>query len=436
MRVFLTALGCKLNQSEVESWARRLAAAGCHIVGDSESADLCILNTCTVTHEAARKSRQMARRLSRSSQAPVVVTGCYAEINPVEAARLPGVSTVLGMADKERLPETILERLGLEALSEVTHKGTAYAGSAAQGQPLLHTRAFVKIQDGCDNACTYCIVRIARGRQRSRPVQAIVDEVLARQHEGYQEVVLTGVHIGAFGRERGETFVDLVQKILAHTQFPRLRLSSIEPWDLSPDLLQLWQNPRLCRHLHLPLQSGCDVTLQRMNRHYTAAQFSELVHLARTEIPDLAVTTDVIVGFPGEDGEEFAASAAFVASMRFARTHIFPFSARPGTAAASMPDQVTPLVRKRRARQLAEIAQRSSEAFHHHFLGRTMDVLWESSKDHEWSGLTDNYIRVVTNSSQALHNRILPTRLHDLTSRGMRGELAGEARSSRSTAAS
>jgi threonylcarbamoyladenosine tRNA methylthiotransferase MtaB len=300
--------------------------------------------------------------------------------------------------------------------------------------PSLHTRAFVKIQDGCDNACTYCIVRVARGPQRSRSVQAILDEILARQAEGYQEIVLTGVHIGAYGRERGETLATLVQEILLHTQFPRLRLSSIEPWDLSPSLLRLWQNPRLCRHLHLPLQSGCDATLQGMNRRYTTAHFFELVQSARTEIPDLAITTDVIVGFPGEDEQEFATSAAFVASMGFARTHIFPFSARPGTAAAAMPNQVTPLLKKRRAKQLAEIARRSQQDFHRHFVGRTMDVLWESAKDQQWSGLTDNYIRVVTTSSGALHNRILPTRLHTLTSRGMRGELAGEAPSKHFTA--
>ncbi len=431
MRVCLTALGCKLNQSEVESWARRLAAAGCQIVDRPEGADLCILNTCTVTHEAARKSRQMVRRLSRSSQAPIVVTGCYAEMNPEEAAQLPGVSMVRGTADKERLAETITERLGFGAPRSVAHEETASIKAAAQPLPSLHTRAFVKIQDGCDNACTYCIVRIARGQQRSRSMQAIVDEIVARQDEGYQEIVLTGVHIGAYGRERGDTLASLVQEILVRTHFARLRLSSIEPWDLSPDLLQLWQNPRLCRHLHLPLQSGCDATLERMNRRYTTAQFSKLVHSARAAIPDLAVTTDVIVGFPGEDEQEFATSAAFMASMGFARIHIFPFSARPGTAAASMPGQVVPLVKKRRAKHLAEIARRSQRAFRLPFVGRTMDVLWESRKDAQWSGLTDNYIRVMTTHSEVLHNRILRTRLCSLTTGGMRGELAADGDSSR-----
>jgi threonylcarbamoyladenosine tRNA methylthiotransferase MtaB len=341
---------------------------------------------------------------------------------------------VLGMADKEHLVQTIAGRLGLDAAQVIAHQGVACAESAGPPIPCLHTRAFVKIQDGCDNSCSYCIVRIARGRQRSRALQAILDEILARQDEGYQEVVLTGVHIGAYGRERGETLADLVQEVLARTQLPRLRLSSIEPWDLSPDLLRLCQNPRLCRHLHLPLQSGCDATLERMNRRYTTAQFSELVQRARSEIADLAVTTDVIVGFPGEDEQEFAASAAFVGDLGLARIHVFPFSARPGTAAASMPDQIPPKVKKRRASHLAGIARQSGEAYRSGFLGMIMGVLWESSTDAQWSGLTDNYIRVVTNSSLALHNRIVPTRLLTVTSRGMRGELAGQERSSRSTA--
>lgn len=418
MRVYLTALGCKLNQSEMESWTRRLAAAGCEIVEKPADADLCIVNTCTVTHVAARKSRQRVRRCVRANpQAGIVVTGCFAEIHPAEAAQLPGVGLVLGTTGKERLVETIVERFGFSA-----------AGGKADVQriPAMHTRAFVKIQDGCDNACTYCIVRVARGRQRSRPLHAILDEILERQVEGYQEIVLTGVHIGAYGRERGETLVDLVREILDHTRFPRLRLSSIEPWDLSSDLIRLWENPRLCRHLHLPLQSGCDDTLARMNRRYTTALYRDWVCSARAAIPDLAVTTDVIVGFPGETEQEFAASAEFVANMDFARIHVFPFSARPGTVAASMPDQVSPQTKKERGEHMCAIARQSANAFQRRFLGRTLDVLWEKQKVGQWNGLTDNYIRVWVASSQELANRIVPARLLERTNQGLCGELAGE----------
>jgi threonylcarbamoyladenosine tRNA methylthiotransferase MtaB len=419
MKVYLTALGCKLNQSEAESWARGLAAAGLDIVDDPANADLSIVNTCTVTHIAARKSRQRVRQCARANpQAQVVVTGCFAELSAAEAARLPQVGLVLGTAGKEQLIETICDRFGLALAPQTV---------ATQRPPGAHTRAFIKIQDGCDNACTYCVVRVARGPQRSRPSEAILDEILARQAEGYQEIVLTGVHIGAYGRDSGKTLAALVRQILERTQFPRLRLSSIEPWDLPPELLRLWEDPRLCRHLHLPLQSGCDATLKRMNRRYTTAQFSDLLAAARRAIPDLAVTTDLIVGFPGEDEAEFEASAEFVERMAFSRLHVFPYSARQGTAAASMARQVRATVNKERAAHMAGIGRRCAVAYRRHFLGRTMDVLWEAQRSGQWSGLTDNYIRVWVVSSQALSNRILPARLTEVTQRGMRGELAGAA---------
>ena len=416
VKVHLTALGCKLNQSEAESWARRLADAGFDIVDDPAKAELSIVNTCTVTHVAARKSRQRVRQCARANpQAHIVVTGCYAEISPQEAARLPGVGWVVGTAGKEQLTDRVCAAFG---------PATA-VGPVPRPRPQSgHTRAFVKVQDGCDNACTYCIVRVARGRQRSRPIRDILDEILARQDEGYQEMVLTGVHIGAYGREQGQTLAGLVQHVLAHTGFPRLRLSSIEPWDLTPELLGMWQNPRLCRHLHLPLQSGCDATLHRMNRRYTTAQYRDLLAAAREAIPDLAVTTDLIVGFPGEDATEFEASAAFVTAMAFARLHVFPFSARQGTAAARMPAQVPATPKKERAARMAQIGQASAVSFRRRFVGRTMDVLWERCRSGRWNGLTGNYIRVWAVSSQPLANRILPARLTEVIEHGMRGQLA------------
>ena len=272
-------------------------------------------------------------------------------------------------------------------------------------------------------------MRIARGRQHSRPLQDVLEEILERQREGYKEVVLTGVNIGAYGHERGKTLADLVRTILDHTQIPRIRLSSIEPWDLSPELLSLWQEQspspsRLCRHLHIPLQSGCNATLRRMKRRYTTAQYAEFLRQARAAMPDLAVTTDVIVGFPGEDEDEFAASTKFVASMRFARIHVFSFSPRPGTAAAAMPDQIPPHIKKKRSEHMHAIARQSAREFQHRFIGKTMDVLWEQREGNRWTGLTDNYIRVEVTSAQDLHNRILPVQLLECTSRGLRGELA------------
>ncbi|MBM4430426.1 MAG: radical SAM protein [Chloroflexi bacterium] len=267
---------------------------------------------------------------------------------------------------------------------------------------------------------------MARGRQRSRPAREILEEVLIRQNQGYQEIVLTGVHIGAYGSDSGQTLADLVRTILDETNFPRLRLTSIEPWDLSPELLQLWGDPRMCRHLHLPLQSGCDATLQRMNRRYTTGQYRALVERARAAIPDVAVTTDVIVGFPDEDEREFAVSAEFVTGIGFARIHVFPFSARPGTAALAMPAQVLPQVKKMRMRHMSAIALHSSAAFHCRFVGRTVGVLFESKEGGHWNGLTDNYMRVRVDSPDDLTNHILSVRLLEATAEDLKGELMNE----------
>ncbi len=413
MKVYLDSLGCKLNQSEVEALARGFVQAGHRLVQASEDADLCVVNTCTVTHVADRKSRQLIRRLRRGNPtARLVVTGCYAETSPQDLRAIEGVDWVVGNEDKDQL---------VELASKSVDSETRY-----QSTSLGHTRAFVKIQDGCNNRCAYCIVSLARGRERSRARQDILAEIKALEAVGYKEVVLTGVHIGGYGRDLSTDLGQLVEDILTETTVPRLRLSSIEPWDLEPSLLRLWENPRLCRHLHLPLQSGCDATLQRMGRRYTASQYADLVATARRPIPDLALTTDVIVGLPGETAEEFAASLSFVEKMAFARTHVFKYSARHGTAAAEMSHQVPYAEKKRRSEAMLALARESSQRFHRRFLGRSLDVLWETRCGNEvqaWSGLTDNYIRVTARSERDLANTITPTKLLGLTDGGMCGEV-------------
>jgi threonylcarbamoyladenosine tRNA methylthiotransferase MtaB len=428
MRIYVSSLGCKLNQSEMDALATRLAQNGHQVVATPAEADLCVLNTCTVTHVAAQKSRQALRRLHRDNpQARLIATGCYAELDPDDLRGLPGVELVAGNREKERLEERIANGA---TSGEVT--GTAPVPPFAI--PRRRTRALVKIQDGCDNACTYCIIHVARGPQHSRPADEIVAEVQARLAAGHQEIVLTGVHIGAYGRDRqgrrvgpGRDLWTLVRRILAETDVPRLRLSSIEPWDLTEQAFQLWDDPRLCRHLHLPLQSGCDATLRRMARRYTAAEFAALVAGARAAIPDLAVTTDVIVGFPGETDDEFAESQAFVQTLSFARVHVFPFSPRAGTPAAQMPGQVPPPVKAERARVMRAEGTASARRFQHQFVGRTLDVLWESSRqDHKgilWSGLTDNYLRVHVHTSADLANTLSPVYLVALTQDGLQGKL-------------
>jgi threonylcarbamoyladenosine tRNA methylthiotransferase MtaB len=433
MKVYLQSLGCKLNQSELDSLACQFVQAGHIVVGTAREADLCVVNTCAVTQTAVGKSRQAIRRLRRAnSDARLAVTGCYAQMWPQEVRELGSVDLIVGNEDKKHLVERAEKELGIKGQGS----GRAWVPSPDSRLPIpqARTRAFVKIQDGCDNHCTYCIVRVARGRQRSRPRRDVLAEVEARAAVGYQEVVLTGVHIGAYGRDSGrqgdESLWLLVEAMLKRTNVRRLRLSSIEPWDLDPACLRLWEDSRLCRHLHLPLQSGCDATLQRMGRGYTASQFAALVEAAREAIPGMAITTDVIVGFPGESEAEFNESLRFVEAMAFARTHVFKYSARPGTPAATMPEQVPPLVKKARSRAMMKVGCHSAQAFRRTFLGCTLEVLWEAqTKGSElgqktlWSGLTDNYLRVRTQEGKNLSNIITPTKLVALAGDGMWGKV-------------
>ena len=419
MRVYLESLGCKLNQCERDALAGEFVCAGHRVVERIQDADVCVINTCAVTHVAAGKSRRRVRQLQRLNPAArFVATGCYTGMRQngmhVDLAVSNDAKDELVSLVEARLPGWDLPVVDRPERDDVPL--TVFAGS--------RTRPLVKIQDGCDNACAYCIIHILRGPQRSRPRQEILDRVASLVAAGYREVVLTGVHVGSYGRDSGDSLTALVQEILARSPPDRLRLSSIEPWDLAPDFLVLWQDPRLCRHLHLPLQSGCDATLARMNRHYTTAQYARLVERARAAVPGLAVTTDLIVGFPGESGDEFALSKAFVEQMAFARVHVFPYSPRPGTPAADMPAQVDPQVRHRRAREMRCVARRSSEAFRRRFLGQRMPVLWESRRyDGRWSGLTDNYIRVYVESDRGLLGILGPARLLALETGGVRGEL-------------
>ena len=414
MKVYLESLGCKLNQCEREALAKQFVEAGHLVVGTPQAADICIVNTCAVTRAAAGKSRRRFHALKRANPvARLVATGCYATLDGEALDVDLEVNNDL-KDDLVALVEARVEEWGILPDSS----------SGCERVPVSRTRPMVKIQDGCDNACAYCIVCILRGKQRSRPREAIVQEVADLVQQGYHEVVLTGVHVGAYGRDTDDNLVDLVRAILEFTPPERLRLSSIEPWDLTPDFFALWQDPRLCTHLHLPLQSGCDNTLSRMNRHYTTGQYADLVAQARASIPDLALTTDLIAGFPGESEQAFVETAAFIERMAFARAHVFVYSARPGTPAAEMPDQVPLVVRRQRALALREIAQRSGEAFRRGFLGRTMPVLWEvRQRNGRWSGLTDNYIRVYADSDRDLANTVHDVVLEDLDADGIRGRL-------------
>jgi threonylcarbamoyladenosine tRNA methylthiotransferase MtaB len=411
MKIFLDTIGCRLNQAEIEILARQFRLAGHEIVPRAAEADLAVVNTCTVTSQAAADSRSKIRQAGRQGVERIVATGCWATLEPAQAAGLSGVERIVPNQHKDSLAADLLglpqEFFDLEPL-------------ARQPLPGLHrrTRAFLKVQDGCDNACTFCITTLARGAGRSRPAAAVLTDVRAALDGGVQEVVLTGVHLGSWGQDLpgGLRLRVLVHSLLTQTDLPRLRLSSLEPWDLDAGFFRLWQDPRLCPHLHLPLQSGSASVLRRMLRKTTPGEFAGLVAAARERIPDLAVTTDIIAGFPGESEAEFAETLAFVREMDFAGGHVFTYSARPGTAAARMQGQLRGEISKRRSAELRLLLAESAAAFRRKFIGRSLPVLWESSdqlSDAGWrmEGLTGNYLRVRASSAQPRWNQVDPVQL-------------------------
>ena len=415
MKVYLDTVGCRLNQSEIETYARQLTAAGHTLVATMEEAEMMVLNTCTVTAAAASDSRQKIRQADKAGVKKIVVTGCLSTIRPELIQRMPGVIQVVPNEHKDHLVADLLQ---------VSPKSLESEEISRQPVPgaRLRTRAFIKVQDGCDNRCTFCVTTIARGAGRSYTLEQVREEVEIALRAGVQEVVLTGVHLGSWGQDldQPQHLRRLIAGLLEDPALPRLRLSSLEPWDLDEDFFSLWQDPRLCRHLHLPLQSGSASVLRRMARKVTPESFAGLVEAARKHIPDVAITTDLIAGFPGETKAEFAEGLAFVESMTFAGAHVFTYSARPGTAAARMPDQVHNYLRKERSAVLRETADRSAEAYREQFVGRQLDVLWESAHPSDdkttWqlSGLTDNYLRVQTEAQTPLSNQITPTVLTSL----------------------
>jgi len=426
MRVCFTNLGCKLNQAELEALAREFHRAGHRVVATLEEADLHVVNTCTVTHRAARDSRKVARRGSR--RAPglrTVLTGCYATGSPEEAAALAGVDLVVPNPDKENLlarvhgafPEWAPARE--EALPD---------GPPVPFVPLAfgNTRALVKIEDGCNVGCSFCIIPSTRGRQRSRPLPGIVEEVRSMAAAGFREVVVTGVQISHY-RWQGLRLADLVAALLAETSIPRIRLTSIAPWAFDRRLFDLWADGRLCRHVHMSLQSGSDRTLARMRRPYDSRAYGELVAEIRAAVPGVAVTTDVIVGFPGESEKEFEASRAFVAATGFARTHVFPYSPRPGTEAVDLPDPVSPAEIKARTAAMIESAAVAERRFRASHRGERVSVLWEERRDGHWHGLTDNYLRVRAAAPPGLDlaNVVSDARVVGLAEAGVLAELPG-----------
>ncbi len=414
-KITFHTLGCKLNQAETELLTRQSAEAGFDIVSGDE-ADVYVLNTCTVTHIADRKSRHLLRLWrKRNPEALLIATGCYADRAPQELVQA-GADIVVSNEQKMHLLELIKDKY--VPLAHCSPERFIADGAG-------RVRSFIKIQDGCNDFCAYCIVPKVRGREYCLPVAEIIGEVKARVSVGYKEVVLTGTKIGAY-RHNGANLKQLVEQILVDTGVERLHLSSLQPQDISPELLSLWHNHRLCHHFHLALQSGSDAVLKRMNRHYSVADYREAVSLIRKTVPDAAITTDIIVGFPGESDEEFEGSYRFCQEIDFANMHVFVYSTRPETVAARMPGQVNDRLKKERSLWMLELAQRSARKFSQRFLGQNMMVLCEKEVapgSGVYSGLSHNYIRVFTESHQPLTNQFLPVRLVRIHAQGLWGEV-------------
>ena len=478
----ITTLGCKVNQADSEAISEQMSAAGFVQCDFSDRADIYIVNTCTVTHMGDRSSRQMinqARR--RRPDAMLVVTGCYAEINPQAVAALPGVDLVIGNSDKESLVDSINTQLKFSPITTqqpenevanplnsnaqkrflpVLHAENQHIGSdnslqiigadeepqpenlsqislvsdlstlPAAANSRLHTRTRVqmKVQDGCDNRCTYCIVPYVRGGSRSRSIESVVEHVQRKTKAGFQEIVLTGIHLGDYhpDTDKKRDLGDLIAAILHDTDIRRIRVSSLEPEDFRLEWLELWESPRMCRHLHLPMQSGSDYILRRMARRYNSERYHKIVTTAKQLVPGIAISTDIITGFPGESDSDFDQTYQLATELQFAKAHIFRFSPRLGTAAARMQGQVKEEIKKARSERLLALNDLDVRLFRQQFLGETVQVLLESYKHGRWEGLTDNYLRVevdglADSTNQNWQNTIVKVHLKELVDDGVLG---------------
>lgn len=419
MKVHLKALGCRLNEAELEQWSQGFRAAGHSIVTAAPDADIVILNTCAVTHEASAKSRRLLNRLYRENPAAkLVVSGCYATLQANEVANTLGVDLVVPNTEKDQLATKVMETFALPVMPDIATE----PGENSLFMRGRH-RAFIKIQDGCRYRCTFCIVTVARGDERSRTEASIIEEINQLSSQGVQEIVLTGVHVGGYGSDLVESSLyTLVKRILAETDMPRIRFASVEPWDLPEDFFALFSNPRLMPHMHLPIQSGADSVLRRMARRCKTTEFSHLVQQARAAIPDFNVTTDLIVGFPGETEAEWQETLGFVEQIGFGHVHIFTYSPRAGTKAAGLANPVAENIKKQRSQALHQLAEQSQQAWLQQQLGKRVPVLWERSREQDgqliYTGYTPNYCKVITSphAKTDLENQITTVRLALATS--------------------
>ncbi len=400
-------------------------AAGWQLAEKISEASVVVVNTCTVTQVSSQKSRQMIRRAAKKN-CTVVVVGCYAQNSPEEISKIDGVDVIIGTKDRIRIVELVESALARrEKIFQVGSVENIFEFEELPHTP-HRTRAFLKIEDGCNNFCAYCIIPHVRGRVRSRSLENIRAECLQLKAGGFREIVLTGIHIGAYGRDFREkiSLVDAIKIVLDAADPLRLRLGSIESAEMTDELIDLIKNDsRICNHVHLPLQSGCDKILRAMRRPYTTKNFSELTERLVKEIPEISIGTDLIAGFPGETDENFSETLKFLRAQPFSKIHVFPFSARVGTLAATMPDQIPPSTKKIRAGRALEISREKSKIFSERLIGRTVEIIAETSAGGLVDGLTKNYVRVFVTDEKISLGSIVKVRVEKIFKDGVFGAL-------------
>lgn len=400
-------------------------AAGYEVAEDISSADVIVVNTCTVTAVSSQKSRQMIRRAVKANKNSIlVVVGCYAQNEPEEITKIDGVDVIIGTKDKTRIVELV--EAAIDKREKIFQVGNVT--DIKDFEELPHsphrTRAFLKIEDGCNNFCSYCIIPYVRGRVRSRRLESIREECFALKAAGYKEIVLTGIHIGAYGRDlQGKVnLVDAIKTVLDVANPLRLRLGSLESNEMTDELIDLMNNDsRICNHVHLPLQSGSDEILKAMRRPYTTKNFSELTARLVKEIPEISIGTDLIVGFPNETEENFSETLNFIKGQPFSKIHVFPYSARVGTLAATFPNQVPPQIKKERTSLALEVSNTKVKTFSERLIGKTVEIIAETSTNGIVDGLTKNYVRVYAKDEDITLGEVVKIKIEKLYKEGVFG---------------
>ncbi|QGG47901.1 tRNA (N(6)-L-threonylcarbamoyladenosine(37)-C(2))-methylthiotransferase MtaB [Heliorestis convoluta] len=390
-------LGCKVNQGETDALAGLFKARQYQTVSFEERSDVYVINTCTVTQLSDRKSRQMIRRAQRRNpEAVVVVTGCYAQVSPEEVQAIEGVDIIIGTDQRQKIVELVedYKKVGeqIHAVEDI-RSVTLFEEFPAHAD-ISKARASIKIQDGCNLFCTYCIIPYARGPVRSRPPESVIKEAKRLIQEGFRELVITGIHLGAYGTDLNVDLGDLVKKLCRLEGLHRLRIGSIEPQEFTPSLLEALTEPTICPHFHIPLQSGSDKILKSMGRRYNRQDFIDICTKIMSMLPDGAITTDIIVGFPGESEADFLQTEELCRTLQLAGVHVFPFSPRRGTKAATFPGQIDRKKKEERVQRIQEISRHLSYRYSQKFLGQRKEVLLEEKVDRHWTGHTDNYLKV------------------------------------------